>query len=114
MDDLFEHAMESERDKAINGFYTHFIIFLAVIAGLAIVNLVEGNAFWIQWVVLGWGIGIGYHAFKVFITRPRIEQQQRERRLARAAKRAGANAPQTDAAPEPMPATPADEPGKPV
>ena len=41
MDDLFEHAMESERDKAINGFYTHFIMFLAVIAGLAIINPVS-------------------------------------------------------------------------
>ena len=43
MDDLFEHQMESERDKAINGFYTHFMIFLAVITGLAIVNLIEGD-----------------------------------------------------------------------
>lgn len=89
MDDLFEHAMESERDKAINGFYTHFIIFLAVIAVLAVVNLVSGDAFWIQWVVLGWGIGIAFHAFMIFVRRPQQEQKLRELRRAREERRQG-------------------------
>lgn len=87
MDDLFEHAMETERDKAINGFYTHFIIFLAVIAVLAVVNLVSGDAFWIQWVVLGWGIGIAFHAFMIFVRRPQQEQKLRELRRAREERR---------------------------
>lgn len=87
MDDLFEHQMESERDKAINGFYTHFIIFLAVIAGLALVNLVSGDAFWIQWVVLGWGLGIALHAFLIFVRRPQQEQKLREIRRAREERR---------------------------
>lgn len=89
MDDLFEHAMESERDKAINGFYTHFIIFLAVIAVLAVVNLVSGDAFWIQWVVLGWGVGIAFHAFMIFVRRPQQEQKLRELRRAREERRQG-------------------------
>ncbi|MGE3229952.1 MAG: 2TM domain-containing protein [Hyphomicrobium sp.] len=97
MDDLFEHLMESERDKAINGFYTHFIVFLSVIAGLALVNLVSGDAFWIQWVVLGWGIGIALHAFLIFIRRPQQEHKLREVRRLREEKRnaalAGASAP---------------------
>lgn len=83
MDDLFEHAMESERDKAINGFYTHFIVFLAVIAGLALINLVSGDSFWIQWVVLGWGIGIAFHAYRIFVKRPQQEQKLRELRRVR-------------------------------
>ena len=88
MDDLFEHLMESERDKSINGFYTHFVIFLAVIAGLAIVNLVSGDSFWIQWVVLGWGTGIAAHAFMVFIKKPREEHALRAKRIERAERRA--------------------------
>jgi hypothetical protein len=90
MDDLFEHLMESERDRAINGFYTHFIAFLAVIAGLAIINLVSGESFWIQWVVLGWGLGIALHAFLVFVKKPQRDQKYRELRLARDARRAAA------------------------
>lgn len=90
MDDLFEHLMESERDKAINGFYTHFIVFLAVIAGLALVNLVTGDSFWIQWVVLGWGLGIAAHAFVIFVRRPQQEHKLREIRRVREEERQAA------------------------
>ncbi len=110
MDDLFEHLMESERDKAINGFYTHFIIFLAVIAALALVNLVSGDSFWIQWVVLGWGLGIALHAFLIFVRRPRLEQKLRDiRRTQRRPSAAGEKPVETTTAP----AT-SEEPGKPV
>lgn len=81
MDDLFEQSSASERDKAINGFYTHFIVFLAVIAGLALVNLVTGDSFWIQWVVLGWGTGIAFHAYEVLVRRPRRYQEALEKRI---------------------------------
>lgn len=101
MDDLFEHLMESERDKAINGFYTHFITFIAVIAGLAILNLVTGDSFWIQWVVLGWGIGIAFHAYEIFVRRPRREHEARERRRAEEERRLAAEASQSEKSPAP-------------
>lgn len=93
MDDLFEHLMESERDKAINGFYTHFVVFLSVIFGLALINLVSGDSFWIQWVVLGWGIGIAFHAFMIFVRRPQQEQKMREARRAHEERRAATTPP---------------------
>jgi hypothetical protein len=87
MDDLFEHQHDIEgqsaQDKAINGFYTHFMIFLAVITALAIVNLTSSNIFWVQWVLLGWGAGIGLHAYLVFVRNPRREAQIRALRAAR-------------------------------
>ena len=111
MDDLFEHLMESERDKAINGFYTHFIVFLAVIAGLAVVNLVTGDSFWIQWVVLGWGVGIAAHAFLIFVRRPQQEQKLREIRRAREEQRLAATRPaETASAPT---AASGGQPGQP-
>jgi hypothetical protein len=103
MDDLFEHLMEGERDKAINGFYTHFIVFLSVIAGLALINLVSGDRFWIQWIVLGWGVGIAFHAYMIFVRRPQQEQKLRELQRAREEQRLSNG--------EPAPASPADEPG---
>ena len=78
MDDLFEHAMETHRDRAINGFYTHVMVFIAVITGLAIINLIEGEHFWVQWVVLGWGAGVAFHAYRIFIVRPREEHAKSE------------------------------------
>jgi hypothetical protein len=115
MDDLFEHLMESERDRAINGFYTHFVIFLAVITALAVFNLVTGE-FWIQWVVLGWGLGIALHAFLVFIRNPRREIELREKRRARMEAKAAAEATPAPAGTG-VPAAPAPatgDPGKPV
>ncbi len=103
MDDLFEHLMESERDKAINGFYTHFIVFLSVIAGLALINLVSGDRFWIQWIVLGWGLGIAFHAFMIFVRRPREEEKLREQRRLREEQRLAKG--------EPASASPADKTG---
>lgn len=108
MDDLFEHLMESERDKAINGFYTHFVVFLTVIAGLAVVNLISGDAFWIQWVVLGWGLGIALHAFLIFVKRPQQEQKLRELRRVREEQRAASGP-----ADAPAPVS-TDGPAKPV
>lgn len=81
MDDLFEHQMQSERDKAINAFYTHFTTYLGVMALLAIVALVSGDTDWIPWVVLGWGAGIGLHAYEVLVRRPKREHEAREKRL---------------------------------
>lgn len=100
MDDLFENLMKRERDRAINGFYTHFIVFLAVIAGLALVNLVTGDRFWIQWVVLGWGLGIAFHAFMIFVRRPQQEHKLREERRTL----------ETQRAPSATPVPPGDQP----
>ena len=97
MDDLFEHQhgieSVSERDRAINTFYTHFIFFLGAILALALFGLVEGGSFWIQWVVLGWGSVIGLHAYDIFVRRPRIEHEAREKR--RAAEEAAAATPKS-------------------
>jgi len=115
MDDLFEHLMESERDKSINGFYTHFIVFIAVIAVLAIINLISGDAFWIQWVILGWGTGIAFHAYQVFIKKPQQEQKLRELRSARDEQRAAAaGQQQTRATMDTPPPATGEEPGKPA
>lgn len=91
MDDLFERMMEREHDRAIDGFYKHFMIFAAVIGLLAIVNVATGDKFWLHWVVLGWGIGIAAHAFVVFVRKP---QRQAKLRALRAARK--------DAGPHPM------------
>ena len=48
----------SERRKS---FRTHAIVFVAVMALLLIINLWTGGYFWVQWVLLGWGIGLLSH-----------------------------------------------------
>ena len=48
------------------GFRTHLTIYIAVNAGLALLNLVSAPAHvWFQWPLIGWGIGLLGHAFLV-------------------------------------------------
>jgi len=40
------------------GFRIHAITFVPSIALLLVINLLTGPPYWVQWVVLGWGIGL--------------------------------------------------------
>jgi 2TM domain len=59
-----ERAMR--RVAALKGFYIHLAIYLAVNAGLVLVDALSGPQWWVQWVILGWGIGVAAHALAVF------------------------------------------------
>jgi hypothetical protein len=60
----FEAA--KHRVAVLKGFYIHFFIFVAVILGLLVVNWGIGGPWWVQWVFIGWGVGVLAHAFGVF------------------------------------------------
>ena len=47
------------------GFRIHAITFVPGIAALVILNLLIGRPYWVQWVVLGWSIGLFSHWFFV-------------------------------------------------
>ena len=54
------------RVAALKGFYIHLIVFMAVNLGLTLLNIASGDDWWVQWVWLGWGIGVLAHAIAVF------------------------------------------------
>jgi len=47
------------------GFRIHAIVFILTIALLLAINALTGAPYWVQWVVLGWGIGLFSHWFFV-------------------------------------------------
>jgi hypothetical protein len=47
------------------GFRIHAMVFVPSIALLLIINLLTGSPYWVQWVVLAWGIGLFCHWFFV-------------------------------------------------
>jgi 2TM domain len=55
------------RVAAMQGFYVHAGIFAAVLALLAIINVLTGGVWWVQWPFLGWGIGVLAHGLSVFV-----------------------------------------------
>ena len=50
------------------GFYVHLIVFIAINLLLAIINLsTSSETLWFQYPLLGWGIGLVFHALSVFV-----------------------------------------------
>jgi 2TM domain len=60
------------RIAEIEGFYVHLGVFVGVLLLLTGVNVYTGDAWWVQWVFLGWGIGIVAHGLAVYAKRPQF------------------------------------------
>ena len=55
------------RVQAIKGFHTHAMAFVVVNVALLALNALVGGGWWFYWPLIGWGIGLGLHAFGVFV-----------------------------------------------
>ena len=66
---------------AIKGFYIHLAVFALVLAGLLAINAAGGGSWWVQWVFLGWGIGVVAHALAVFGRAPRAVADWEEKKV---------------------------------
>ena len=63
------HERAHARVQAIKCFYVHgvaFLAFLVVNVALFALNTLAGGVWWFYWPLIGWGIGLGLHAFGVF------------------------------------------------
>lgn len=71
----------AERQVSLRiGFYIHAVVYAAVIALLWGINLAKSpDALWAHWPTLGWGIGLGCHALRVWSQRRNGGQTLRER-----------------------------------
>jgi 2TM domain-containing protein len=58
-------ARAKQRVAALKGFYIHLFVFVLVLAGLFVVNLLTGQPWWVLWVLFGWGIGVLAHGLAV-------------------------------------------------
>lgn len=68
MDNSQAYQTAKKRVEAKMGFYTHLIVYVAVIVLLATINfLTSSSVIWFQWPMMGWGIAVVIHAFVVFV-----------------------------------------------
>ena len=64
--DAYQRA--KRRAEAKFGFYLHLAVYIAVNIVLAIVNLSTSTEYlWFKWPLIGWGIGVFFHALGVFV-----------------------------------------------
>ncbi len=59
-------ARAKRRVEVLTGFYIHAGVFAVVLAGLFVINMVTESDWWVQWVLIGWGIGLAAHAALAF------------------------------------------------
>jgi transcriptional regulator with XRE-family HTH domain len=74
--------------RKLRGFYIHLMQYVAILIVLTLINLiVTPHRLWVLWVAAGWGVGILFHAWRVFGSRlllgPEWERREVERRLGR-------------------------------
>ena len=52
--------------RAPETFYIHASAFVIVNTALFAISALTGGGWWFYWPLIGWGIGLGLHAFGVF------------------------------------------------
>jgi hypothetical protein len=94
MDNIISESQSAEEILAFNqvrklkGFYIHLAQYVLVVALLAVINaLTTPNRWWVQWVIMGWGIGVFFHWLQISerfgLFGSKWEKEQVEKRLGR-------------------------------
>ena len=79
----FERYQKAKkRVKEIKGFYGNLVSYVLVISFLTFINLkYTPEHLWFFWPMLGWGIGLLFHAFGVFKIVPFFGEDWEERKI---------------------------------
>jgi len=94
MDNVISETQSAEEILAFNqvrklkGFYIHLAQYVLVIALLTVINaLTTPNRWWVQWVIMVWGIGVFFHWLQISerfsLFGSKWEKEQVEKRLGR-------------------------------
>ena len=83
-----EEILAFNQVRKLKDFYIHLANYVLVIAVLTIVNaLTTPNRWWVQWVIMGWGVGVFFHWLQISerfsLFGSKWEKEQVEKRLGR-------------------------------
>ena len=74
--------IEAKRQvDAMKGFYIHLLVFVCVMSGLVGINVLTKTDWWVQWPLLGWGVGILGHGIGVFMPIQLFGREWEERKI---------------------------------
>ena len=78
-DEKYKRAQQ--RVKELKGFYSNLISYLTINVVLAIINLLTSpSQLWFYWVTIFWGIGLLFHALRVFTIRGKFKGEEWEKK----------------------------------
>lgn len=83
-----EEILAFNQVRKLKDFYIHLANYVLVIAVLTVVNaLTTPNRWWVQWVIMGWGVGVFFHWLQISerfsLFGSKWEKEQVEKRLGR-------------------------------
>jgi transcriptional regulator with XRE-family HTH domain len=83
-----EEILAFNQVRKLKGFYIHLAQYVLVIALLTVINaLTTPNRWWVQWVIMGWGVGVFFHGLQISerfsLFGSKWEKEQVEKRLGR-------------------------------
>ncbi len=68
--------------KEIKGFYSHLLSYILVNSCLIFINLMYSPVYlWFFYPLLGWGLGLFFHAMKVFNFMPFLNKEWEEKKI---------------------------------
>lgn len=71
-----------KRVEEIRSFYSHLFVYLAVNAGLFLLNIITSpRHLWFYWPLIGWGIGLSIHGLSVFGTQRLLGKDWEEKKI---------------------------------
>ncbi len=86
--EAYQQAKESVETKI--GFYIHLTVYVGVNILLVIINLLTSPRYlWFMWPLIGWGIGVCFHALRVFVftAGSAIKERMIEKEMAKEARK---------------------------
>ncbi len=84
--DRISDARAAKQYAAFKGFYIHCFIYVLVCLLLVLINVLSAKPMWAQWPIIGWGIGVAFHAYGAFVKTPKELAKWESQQLARAKK----------------------------
>lgn len=81
MDQHEKLARAKVRVEEITGFYVHLVVYAVVNGALFYLNATTDPEWWVQWPILGWGIGLVAHGLTVFGRVPNAVRQWHLRKI---------------------------------
>ncbi len=80
--DYEKYQRAKKQVEQIKGFYSHLASYILVMAILIFINLrYTPQYLWFFWSFMGWGIGLFFHAMKVFNWFPFLNQEWEEKKI---------------------------------
>lgn len=79
----FESYQKARKQvQEIKGFYSHLLAYILVMCVLIYINLrFSPEYLWFLWSMMGWGIGLFFHAVKVFSWFPFLGKDWEQKKL---------------------------------